>query len=208
MKIIKPEIAEVEFLISDNGTTQLQDIEKIGRVSYKSEDRITPYSAEKFVRQKMKHETLLEFGVARVKYIASRGFSHEVVRHRPTSIVQESTRYVDQESKIGHQQFCPLPGIEQLKGFDIWVKTMEYCEKTYRELRNLGWKKEIARGVLPIDLKTELWIQTNFREWRHIFELRCHKASHPLMRLLMKETLRQFNEKIPVVFNDLAKEYL
>lgn len=74
----------------------LELLELIGRVAYKSEDRITPGSAEKFLKVILtkKHESVLEHVSASMRFITDRGVSHELVRHRIASFTQESTRYV------------------------------------------------------------------------------------------------------------------
>ena len=63
MKIIKPSY-EILTPISDGGIKELQHIEKIGRVCYKSEDRITDdgESAKKFVKMLISngHEAMIE----------------------------------------------------------------------------------------------------------------------------------------------------
>ena len=46
MKIIKP---DVQFITTIDGATILKRLEQCGRVCYKSEDKITEGSAEKFV---------------------------------------------------------------------------------------------------------------------------------------------------------------
>ena len=59
MKIIDPYV-ELESEI--NGEEILKKIEKIGRVCYKSEDRITDESAKRFVESLLKrgHESVIE----------------------------------------------------------------------------------------------------------------------------------------------------
>jgi thymidylate synthase (FAD) len=47
----------------------------------------------------------------------------------------------------------------------------------------------------------------NFREWRHIFDLRCSRAAHPQMRELLFPLLDELHDKIPVVFDDLFEKY-
>ena len=90
MKIIEP---YVEIL--DVTQRPLELIELCGRVCYKSEDKITPDSAQRFVRQIIKsgHESVLEHGKATIRVVCDRGVSHEIVRHRLASYSQESTRY-------------------------------------------------------------------------------------------------------------------
>jgi thymidylate synthase (FAD) len=47
-------------------------------------------------------------------------------------------------------------------------------------------------------------MKCNFREMRHILNLRCAKASHPQMQALMRPLLNELKQKIPVVFDDLV----
>ena len=80
---------------------------------------------------------------------------------------------------------------------------MQNAEKSYMAMIENGSKPENARGVLPIDIKTEIVITTNLREWKHIFKLRTSKAAHPSMRELMIPLLKEFKEKIPVIFDKI-----
>ena len=56
---------------------------------------------------------------------------------------------------------------------------------------------------MPNSTKTEIVVTANFREWRHIFKLRCDKAAHPQMRELMIPLLYEIKCIIPVIFDDL-----
>jgi len=98
MKLIKPSV-EIESEI--NGDKILKFIEKIGRVCYKSEDRITSDSSKKFVKNVMArgHESVIEHEAISVRFICDRGISHELVRHRLCSFSQESTIYVNYHKK-------------------------------------------------------------------------------------------------------------
>ena len=81
MKIIK---AGYEIESDIDGAEMLRNIERAGRTSYKSEDKITGSSAAKFVEMILKrgHESVLEHEYLRVRFICDRGVSHELVRHR------------------------------------------------------------------------------------------------------------------------------
>lgn len=107
MKIIK---AGYEILtpISEGGIEELQHIEKIGRVCYKSENKITEdgESAKKFVKMIIDkgHEAMIEHSSLSVKFTVDRGVSHELVRHRIASFAQESTRYCNySKDKFGKE---------------------------------------------------------------------------------------------------------
>lgn len=81
MKIIEP---FVELINAPDYKTLLTTIEAAGRTCYKSEDKITDGSAEKFVRGIIKrgHEAVIEHGSLTVRFICDRGVSHEIVHLR------------------------------------------------------------------------------------------------------------------------------
>ena len=70
-------------------------IELAGRCCYKSEDKITEESADKFIKMivKSRHHSVLEHVNITVKYVGSRAMSHQLVRHRIAAYSQESQRY-------------------------------------------------------------------------------------------------------------------
>lgn len=188
----------------------LETLEKAGRTCYKSEDKITPESAPKFVKRILErgHNAMIEFGDIIVRFITNRGVSHELVRHRLASFAQESTRYV---RYVGEINFIKPVWLDQQsknpdeqKAFYTWQASMHKAEKHYQDLLSYGWGPQKAREVLPNSLKTEIIVKANIREWRHIFSLRCSKAAHPQMRDLMLPLLSELKEKLPVVFDDIG----
>lgn len=94
------------FKIEDrlNGSKILRNLERYGRVCYKSEGRITPESAGKFLESAMDrgHFSIIEHEKVTVRVICDRGITHEWVRHRIASYSQESTRYCNY-GKLGFQ---------------------------------------------------------------------------------------------------------
>lgn len=215
MKVI-PASYEILTNISDGGLEELKVIEKIGRVCYKSEDRITEdgESAKKFVKMLIGrgHEAMLEHVSISVKFTCDRGISHEIVRHRLCSFAQESTRYVNYSSEKkapdGIIFIKPCFFESNTEEYRDWYIAMRDAETYYFRLISLGCKPEEARSVLPMSVKTEVDVTANMREWRNVFKLRCDKAAHPQMRELMIPLLFEMHEKIPVIFDDLAMQYL
>lgn len=184
-------------------------LERCGRTCYKSEDKITEESAEKFSRMLMdrKHNAMVEFGGwAAVKFICPRGISHELVRHRLFSFAQESTRYCNySKEKFGNEitVIDPRPHITQ-EDFEEWQDDMRYFERGYfRRIAN-GVKPQMARGSLPIDLKTEVNVAGNAREWQHFFSQRAAAPAHPQMRELACPLLEDFRERVHVLFDDVG----
>ena len=224
MKIQK---ANYEILtpISEGGIRELQHIERIGRVCYKSEDKITEdgESAKKFVKMLINahHEAMIEHSTLSVMFTVDRGVSHEMVRHRIASFAQESTRYVNySKDKFGNEiNVIDLrPGIEldrKMSGMSAevidavlkeWEQAMIDAEKHYMRLIELGATAQIARSVLPNSTKTNITITANYREWRNYFRLRTAGDAHPQIREVSVPLLKELKERIPVIFDDITVE--
>lgn len=85
-----------------------------------------------------------------------------------------------------------------------WMLTMADAEYNYNKLIKTGWSPQQARSILPNSLKTELNVKMNIREWRHFFKLRCSSAAHPQMQELVRPLLKQFQNSIPILFDDIT----
>lgn len=212
MKVIEPSF-EILTKISDGGIEELKHIEKIGRVCYKSEEKITEdgESAKRFVKMLVSrgHEAMIEHGSISVKFICDRGVSHELVRHRIASFAQESTRYCNySQDKFGNELTFIKPCFwkEGSDEYGNWVYAMNACELAYMTLLESGATPQEARSVLPNSLKTEITITANYREWRNIFKLRTEMAAHPQMREVMRPLLITFKTLIPILFDDITYE--
>ena len=190
------------------GAKILQKLERCGRVCYKSEDKITEGSAEKFIGMILKsgHESVLEHEKLTVKFICDRGVTHEIVRHRIASYSQESTRYCNySKDKFGNELtfIRPCFWADDSEEYAVWKQAMEDIEKTYVKLISLGAKPEEARSILPNSLKTEIVCTMNLREWRHFFRLRTAERAHPQIREISVALLDELKKRIPVIFDDI-----
>lgn len=208
MKIIKP---SVEFMTPIDGAAMLKAIEQCGRVCYKSEDKITDGSAEKFVAGLIKrgHEAVIEHCSFTLKFICDRGVSHEIVRHRVASYCQESTRYCNySKDGFGNEITVIDPCFfdETSPAYGEWYNACAETEKRYFNMLAAGCSPQEARSVLPNSLKTEVVMTANIREWRHFFKLRCAKAAHPQMREVALMALQMCKDNIPVLFDDIVTD--
>ena len=120
-----------------------------------------------------------------VKFICDRGISHEIVRHRPASFCQESTRYCNY-SKDGFggeiTVIKPMSFDCSDSPYRIWKRSCENAETAYFDLLDEGRTPQEARDVLPNSLKTELIMTAPMMEWCHFFNLRMSPAAHPQMQ--------------------------
>ena len=137
-----------------------------------------------------------------VKFICDRAILAEFTRHRKFSFMAESTRYCNySKNKFnGELTFiipCWVDDIEEKSytsfveyhptKYDpvkLWFDVCMNSEDTYIDLLNKGWKPEQARNVLPLSLKTELYMCGFAEDWKKFFELRTASNSHPQAREL------------------------
>ena len=197
-----------EFIQEFDGVEMLKRIERIGRVCYKSEEKITEDSYKKFIAGIVKrgHESVIEHEKISVKITCDRGVTHEIVRHRLASYSQESTRYCNYaKEQFGKEITVIKPCFweEDSKEFAVWKAAMEETEQRYFQLIELGATPQEARSVLPNSLKTEIVVTMDLREWRHFLRLRTSEASHPQMREVANMLLEAFQEKVPVIFDEI-----
>ena len=144
-----------------------------------------------------------------VKLITSRIVSHEVVRHRTMSFIQESQRFVNySKAKFNNEvtfiKPCWMddtliekalkthPLIVDLKPEILFVENSLNSEQDYLDLLKLGYKPQQARVVLPNSTKTELYM-CGFKEaYEHFFELRDNKIVDPQMYDLVHPMHQEF----------------
>ena len=152
-----------------------------------------------------------------VKFLCSRSISHEFVRHRVFSFMQESQRYClytankfdneitfikpcwlkDNICKPYENEIAVIKDIDNLgeveSEFLVGLSRSETC---YKRLIKQGWKAEEAREVLPNATKTELYMCGYSIDWKHFFELRddkqhAHPQAYELAHPLHKEFLKR-----------------
>lgn len=148
-----------------------------------------------------------------VKFVVDRGISHELVRHRPASFAQESTRYCNYSKYNfdGEITFIePFAFKQGTTARNLWIEQIAKAEAVYLDMtRDIGVTPEWARTVLPNSLKTEVVMTANLKEWRHFFALRaCNLTgkAHPQMLEVAQPLLDKFKGLFDGVFDDLIYE--
>ena len=137
-----------------------------------------------------------------VKFIVNRAVTHEIVRHRIASYLQESQRYCNYSGdKFGNEVTFVKPVFfaEESAEYRLWQQAMLAAEQQYLQLLQTA-APQAARTVLPNSCKTEIIVYANLEEWRHIFKLRCSKAAEPSMREVMIPLHEAFQNRFPAAF--------
>lgn len=190
-------------------------IERIARVCYNSEDRMACDCADGYCpkcrerRDKFlaglagrRHDSVFEHASATFKLVTDRDITHELVRHRLASYTQSSTRYIKYDDGVPVVE--PIFAREGER--EVWLEAMQAAEAAYLRLLAAKTPPQNARDVLPTSTATTIFMTANFREWRHVIELRAAKGAHPKIRELAFMIHAELTRLCPVYFRDAAEQ--
>lgn len=168
------------------------------------------------------HSSVLEFGSMAVLITCSRICTHEIVRHRLASFLQESTRYVSyakgatveiiappDASRDDLQEYNTVMHDGELKIADApnWVVDNFLAIRAYKDrIEEDGWKKESARYHLPHSLRARILVKTNFRHWRLIIAQRASAPAAPEMQMIFSRIKERMKYIHPVLTTRVPNE--
>lgn len=193
---------EVELLAITPDAERL--IEAAGRTCYDTGDRAGAETAEPFIQMLIRrgHTSVLEHASATFRLRGvSRALTHQLVRHRLASYSQRSQRYV---SEKGFAYVTPPAIATREAAREVFKEAVESARVAYEKLIALGIHREDARFLLPNATATEIVITANFREWRHILELRGHPSAQWEIRELAVRVGKTLKAAAPATFRDFV----
>ena len=125
----------------------------------------------------------------------SRAMTHQLVRHRLMSFSQKSQRYVRED---GFDYVVP----PSMRGEHLaeYEDDMRAIQEMYAKWKKAGIRNEDARFVLPNACATEIMISANFREYRHVFDMRCSQHAQWEIREACEVMWDILREHAPNVF--------
>ncbi|HUV84489.1 MAG TPA: FAD-dependent thymidylate synthase [Methanosarcinales archaeon] len=192
-------------------------IENAGRTCYQSEAK-EGYKVGTLIKALIKsgHDSVLEHAYCTFRINGcSRAMTHQLVRHRLMSISQQSQRYVKEDQfdyvippSVAELEKRVPKGDEDINGVEDFKNDMKIIQGMYDKWKGRGLKNEDARFVLPNACQSEIVISFNFREARHIFEVRCDKHAQWEIRAAANEMLKILSQEASNVFGDLAEKFL
>ena len=116
--------------------------------------------------------------------ITDRGVTHEIVRHRPCSFAQESTRYCNYTKGKFDSALTFIKPLKYEEEKEVYDSYYQCVTDTYFRLIGDGLRPDEARSVLPNSLKASIMVSCSREEWKHIFSLRLSEAAHPDIRFV------------------------
>jgi thymidylate synthase (FAD) len=206
-----------------SGATAIEEIvEASGRICYMSFGRKqSPKTNREYIQHliRMGHESVLEHvNWTLLLTGVSRGFTHQLVRHRVGfSFSQLSQQYHD-ETKA---QFVePLAIKLSPQARQVWKRSISLSKQAYaeilkllhnpkqlaasgleeRELRRAA--RSAARSVLPNATETKIVMTANARAFRYFLRLRGSIPGDEEMRRVAAALLKQLRPEAPSIFFD------
>ena len=172
-------------------------------------------SDESLIRFLIRHDhgTPTEMVVLKVHVKAPLFVVRQWMRHRMSSFNEYSGRYsvMPDEFYVPTYEVFQKQSAKNKQSRDQTFTQEEYEElvskiraahhnsyATYLELLEAGVAREIARGVLPLDVMTRFYWQVNGRSLMNFLKLRCHQSGQHEIREYGLTLLKIFKEWMPI----------
>jgi len=156
----------------------------------------------KFIRKLInnKNESVLEHCIISIQILnCSRSFMSQITRHRMVSYSIKSQHYVN------HEDFEVKALESKVEEVQIlYQDIIQIIRNRYKQLVNkFEVPIHVAREILPNACLTNIFMTTNFREWRYIIKLRQTNRNTFEMQKFGNKIKYIFQQIIPGVFDDL-----
>ena len=185
-------------------------IGKIARVSNpKNEDNPSVEGLLKYLI-KHKHWSPFEMASMCLEITTTRAIAAQILRHRSFSFQEFSQRYAvagnvaeqelrRQDTTNRQNSFPDLdPDIFNLYRQRIKANADDALD-LYHEMLELGIAKECARAVLPLNVKTRMYMSGTVRSWLHYIDLRSSHGTQAEHRLIALSALDIITREMPTI---------
>jgi len=166
-------------------------------------------TAPRLVNYLIKHKHWSPFEMANmcVEITTSRAIATQILRHRSFSFQEFSQRYSEATNFEGIQLRKPAEKNRQSSSDlindpllqDIAQNSVDEAFRAYELLIENGVAKECARGVLPLNTQTKLYMNGTIRSWIHYIELRTNEDTQKEHRDVAQGIKEIFIEQFPTI---------
>jgi len=190
-------------------------IAELARVSNPA-NQASRETATRLIKYLIKHRHWSPFEMANmcVEINTTRAISAQVIRHRSFSYQEFSQRYSD----VGHLGSAVIPHLRrqdlknrqntindltaaEVGGFYRRISELfEESEHLYMEMVSAGVGKECARGILPLNSRTRIYMNGSIRSWIHYLQIRSGPETQLEHREIAQGVLAIFERELPDVY--------
>ena len=167
---------------------------------------------------KHNHWSVFEHAFMTLEIETNRGIAAQVLRHRSFTYQEFSQRYADTNLLSDR---IPVPelrrqdsknrqnSIDDLDEDNVFVMNkmiedlFKDAQDVYNFILNQGVAKECARFVLPLAVKTKIYMTGSVRSWIHYINLRSANGTQKEHMDIASECKKVFVEQFPVVSESL-----
>ena len=164
------------------------------RICYQSTP-LSPDADERLIRRLLsthpRHNTVFEHAVFRLGVKCPIFVARQWLRHRIGTFNEKSLRYCAAE----REYYVPAGEAPEL---DAYRAQIEAAFDLYERLLAAGWKRERARGVLPMAAYTEFVWTVNAWSLMNWLEKRLHKSAQWEHRQYAEAVLSLYSEAMPI----------
>ena len=170
--------------------------------------------SERLIRYLIKHRHWSPFEMAHVviEINTTRAIAAQILRHRSFSFQEFSQRYAvadlgdfevpelrRQDTKNRQNSINDLPQ-EVVDEFQSEIdEVFETTRVLYQRMLSYGVAKECARGILPLNTPTKLYMSGTIRSWIHYCGLRCGNGTQEEHRVIAEACKDLLYQHLPNV---------
>lgn len=170
----------------------------------------------KLIRYLIKHKHWSPFEMANmvVEINTTRAISAQVLRHRSFAFQEFSQRYSDvgslgspsipdlrrQDLKNRQNSIDDVPQAQVAAYRRRISELFEDSEHLYKEMVSNGIAKECARGILPMNSRTRLYMNGTIRSWIHYLQIRASVETQLEHREIALQVMDIFEEQLPTIY--------
>ena len=190
-------------------------IAELARVSNPA-NQASRETAPRLIKYLIKHKHWSPFEMASmcVEINTTRAISAQIIRHRSFSYQEFSQRYSD----VGHLGSAVIPHLrrqdlknrqnsindltaDEVGGFYRRISELfEDAEHLYQEMVSAGIAKECARGILPLNSRTRIYMTGTIRSWIHYLQIRAGVETQLEHREIALAIMELFERELPDVY--------
>lgn len=156
------------------------------------------------------HWSIFEQASMTIEITCTRAISAQILRHRSFSFQEFSQRYSKQTEfilpQLRRQDFKnrqnsidDIPEELKEKYNKLLQHNFDQTIELYNNLLDAGIAKECARGILPMNIKTRLYMTGSIRSWIHYLEVRTGIETQIEHRLIAESIKQIFIEQLPTI---------
>jgi thymidylate synthase (FAD) len=164
------------------------------------------------------HWSVFEMANMVIEVNTTRAISAQILRHRSFNFSEHSQRYARVEMDLEIPQLRrqdlknrqnSINDLDEDLVNELQNEIVEHFKKTkdlYRKLLDKGVAKECARGVLPINCPTRMYMSGSIRSWIHYLQVRCDKSTQYEHRIVSNQIKEIFKEQLPIIYDACFNE--